>query len=433
MKHLKLSSAILIALALMTATQANANLLDKFGFKSKRPLVDQGKAKPTPSPKIESKVIMNDPAMNEAWGIKKSQANRAWEITQGNSDIVVAVIDTGIDVNHEDLKANLWNNPGELGFDNNGKDKRRNGIDDDGDGYIDNVHGWNFVSNNHDLSDNHGHGSHIAGIIGAEAGNGKGIAGISPKVSLMVLKYYDPKVPKTDNLKNTIAAIKFAVAKKVNIINYSGGGTDFSKEEYDAIVAAKEAGILVVAAAGNERSNSDEFKYYPADYGLPNIISVTAIDPKTEVLASSNYGVQTVDLAAPGQNILSTLPGNGYGFMTGTSQATAFVSGAAVLVMSKRPSFDYQDVKKYVLSTGDQKQSLTAKTKTSRQLNLYRAVTMLDKGVSVSGLTIANSAGMNQFASDPNVGGTAEREISNFGKTLMNKMGNRLGESNGSK
>jgi thermitase len=419
--------------ATLHSTTSTAQLLNFIGVKSGRPLVDDGKIKSSQSPKTESKVILNDPAINEAWGIKKSQAAKAWEVTQGSKEIVVAVIDTGIDIRHDDLKNNLWTNPGESGLDAKGRDKRTNGIDDDGDGFTDNVHGWNFVSNNHDLSDNHGHGSHIAGIIGAEAGNGKGIAGVAPKVSLMILKYYDPKVPKTDNLKNTIEAIKFATSKRVNIINYSGGGTDFSKEEFEAVKAAKEQGILFVAAAGNERSNSDEHKYYPADYGLENIISVTAIDPKTEVLASSNYGVQTVDLAAPGQNILSTLPNNAYGFMTGTSQATAFVSGAAVLIMAKRSSFDYQDVKKYILATGDQKQSLSNKTKTARYLNLFRAVTMLDTGVNVSGMTVANAVGINHFGSDPNVKTSPEREISNLGRAILQKVESRISQSEESK
>ena len=424
---------IALVAAFLNPAVSTAQLLDLLNAKSGRPLVDNGQIKSSQSPKTESRVILNDPAINEAWGIKKSQAAKAWEVTQGSKEIVVAVIDTGIDVRHEDLKNNLWKNPGEIGLDSKGRDKSTNGMDDDGDGFVDNVHGWNFVSNNHDLSDNHGHGSHIAGIIGAEAGNGRGIAGVAPKVSLMILKYFDPKVPKTDNLKNTIEAIKFATAKKVQIINYSGGGTDFSKEEFEAVKAAKEQGILFVAAAGNERSNSDEHKYYPADYGLENIISVTAIDPKTEVLASSNYGVQTVDLAAPGQNILSTLPNNAYGFMTGTSQATAFVSGAAVLILAKRTNFDYQDVKKYVLATGDQKQSLSTKTKTARYLNLYRAVTMLDTGVSVSGVSVANAAGVTPFVSDPGVKTSPEREISNLGRAILQKVEKRVSQAEDSK
>lgn len=334
----------------------------------------------------EPSALFNDPAIKQAWGLKKSDAARAWSITQGNKNTIIAVIDTGIDERHEDLKNNLWTNPGETGVDAKGRNKSSNGVDDDQNGFIDDAHGWNFVSGNNRLDDNHGHGTHIAGIIGAEAGNNKGISGISPNVSLMILKYFDPKVPNTDNLKNTIAAIRYAVKMGAHIINYSGGGTDYSQDEYEAIALADKKNVLFVAAAGNERSNSDQHHYYPADYGLKNIISVTAIDPTTEVLSSSNYGVLTVDIAAPGQNILSCLPNNSYGLMTGTSQATAFVTGAAALVMShKNQYFKASEIKKYILATGDSSSSLMAKTKTSRQLNLFKALTILGSETGFAG------------------------------------------------
>lgn len=380
----------------------------------------------------EPSALFNDPAISQAWGLKKSDAARAWSVTKGSRDIVVAVIDTGIDVKHEDLAGNLWKNPGETGADAKGRDKATNGIDDDGNGLVDDVYGWNFVSNNNKLDDNHGHGTHIAGIIGAEAGNSRGITGIAPEVSLMILKYYDPKVPGTDNLKNTVAAIRYAVKMGANIINYSGGGTEYSKDEYEAVAEAEKKGILFVAAAGNERSNSDQHHYYPADYKLRNIISVTAIDPSTQVLASSNYGVETVDLAAPGQNILSCLPGSAYGYMTGTSQATAFVSGAAALVMAHKQSFMAEDVKKYILATGDAQSQLASKTRTSRQLNLYKALTVLDQGVSSSGGVALNPQNL-KFTVDPNEGNSKAKiddgldvnakEMSHFGRSLIDAMG----------
>ena len=386
----------------------------------------------------EPSALFNDPAISQAWGLKKSDAARAWSVTKGSKDVIVAVVDTGIDEHHEDLVDNLWVNPGESGKDAQGRNKASNGIDDDGNGFIDDVHGWNFVSNNNKLDDNHGHGTHIAGIIGAEAGNGKGISGISPQVSLMVLKYYDPKVPNTDNLKNTVAAMKYAVKMGARIINYSGGGTEYSQEEHDAVQEAERKGILFVAAAGNERSNSDQHHYYPADYKLRNIISVTAIDPTTQVLNSSNYGVETVDIAAPGQNILSCLPGNSYGYMTGTSQATAFVSGAAALIMANKPAFSNEDVKKYILSTGDAQTQLAAKTRTSRQLNLYKALTILDQGVSASGVITVNVDSMKKLGSDPNEApaGRAANEVSAFGRSLIDAMGKssktRVGTKGGS-
>ena len=333
----------------------------------------------------EPSVMMNDPAIAQAWGIHNVNAQKAWNITKGSKSIVVAVIDTGCDIYHEDLQTNIWVNPGETGKDSKGRDKANNGIDDDGNGFIDDVHGWNFVSSNGDLTDNHGHGTHIAGIIGAEAGNGKGIAGISPDVSIMCLKYFDPKVNGTDNLRNTVNAIRYAKLMNAQIINYSGGGTEFSQDEHDAIEEARKAGILFVAAAGNERSNSDIHHYYPADYGLSNIISVTALDPNQMVLPSSNYGTTTVDIAAPGQNILSLLPNNAYGYMTGTSQATAFVTGAAVLVMARKGITDPEQVKRYIIATGDVEEKLMNKTQTYRKLNLYKAVVKEDQGVAAFG------------------------------------------------
>lgn len=376
----------------------------------------------------EPSALFNDPAIKQAWGLKKSDAARAWAVSQGTKDTIIAVIDTGIDENHEDLKNNLWVNQGESGKDSNGKNKASNGIDDDNNGFIDDIHGWNFVSNNNRLTDNHGHGTHIAGIIGAQAGNGKGISGISPNVSLMVLKYFDPKVPNTDNLKNTVAAIRYAVKMGAHIINYSGGGVEYSQDEFEAVQSAEKKGVLFVAAAGNERSNSDQNHYYPADYGLKNIISVTAIDPTTEVLASSNYGVVTVDIAAPGQNILSCLPNNSYGLMTGTSQATAFVSGAAALIMShKNEYFKAPEVKKYILSTGDTASTLIAKTKTSRQLNLFKSLTILGGETGFSGTAKAkvndkfNSDSSSSLADrDPNI-----KNVNNFaafGRQLLNNL-----------
>lgn len=355
----------------------------------------------------EPSALFNDPAISQAWGLKKTDAARAWSLTRGSRDIIVAVIDTGIDVNHEDIKNNLWKNPGEI---------PGNGIDDDKNGFIDDVYGWNFVSNNNKLDDNHGHGTHIACIIGAEAGNKKGIIGIAPEVSIMTLKYYDPKVSGSDNLKNTVKAIQYAVKMGANIINYSGGGTDFSQEEHDAVAEAEKKGVLFVAAAGNERSNSDKFHYYPADYGLKNIISVTAIDPGTEVLPSSNYGVTTVDIAAPGQNIISCLPGNQYGTMTGTSQATAFVTGAAVIFMAHKNSKNYDTAKKYILATGDADSSLTSKTRTSRKLNLFKALTILDNDTTTSGLVSAPTKSFNSETSEKSNVST----MSQFGKSLMN-------------
>ena len=335
---------------------------------------------PLDESKGEQKVILNDPSIQKNWGLMGTdgasdiKASRAWDITQGDRRIIVAVIDTGADVDHPDLSENIWHNPGESGKDANGHDKATNGIDDDNNGYIDDVAGWDFVNNRPDVVDNHGHGTHIAGIIGAVGGNGIGISGVCPKVSLMILKYFDPKSKGNDNLKNTVRAIRYAVDMGANVINYSGGGTDPNDDEFAAIKYAQDKGVLVVAAAGNEHSNSDVAHYYPADYNLSNIISVTAIDTFAKVLRSSNYGTKTVHIAAPGEGIYSTLPGGNYGLMTGTSQATAFVSGVAALILSHNKDFSADQVKKQIIATADELPGLRDKTVSGGKLNSYAAL-----------------------------------------------------------
>ncbi len=367
----------------------------------------------------KASVIMNDPAIHKMWGLEKANALDAWQLSQGSREIIVAIVDTGIDIQHPDLKNNLWVNPGESGLDKFGKDKATNGIDDDNNGFIDDVHGWNFVHNNNHIKDNHNHGTHIAGIVGAEGGNNYGITGIAPKVSLMVLKYYDPNSG-SNNLINTIKAFDYAVKMNAHVINYSGGGTEFSRPEFEAVKRAEQKGILFVAAAGNEYSNSDIKKYYPADYDLDNIISVTAIDPNLRVLSTSNYGVRTVDIAAPGENIYSTLPGGGFGNMTGTSQATAFVSGVAALLMAHNRDFDAKAVRKYILKTGDSLDWLKDKTRTSKKLNMYRTLTMLDQGVGASGVVANNTANPDaEFFAPASEEKKGSNSLHSFGENLL--------------
>ncbi|MGE5086672.1 MAG: S8 family peptidase [Bacillota bacterium] len=237
-----------------------------------------------------------------------------------NHDIVVAIIDTGVDVNHPLIRDNLWTNPNE----------KMNGKDNDGNGYAGDMHGWNFVSDNNDLTDNHGHGTHVAGIIRQRT--------LSSRVKFMILKYYDPQQPGKNNLLNTVRAIRYATKMKVDIINYSGGGEERSALEEKAIREAQQQGILFIAAAGNDGRNTDKQGYYPAGYKLDNIISVAALDSARHLIGSSNYGAKSVDIAAPGKNIYSSLPNNQYGLMTGTSQATAWVTGLAASLMLQNPS-----------------------------------------------------------------------------------------------
>ena len=368
-------------------------------------------------PSDKQSIIMNDPQIYKKWGLEKSNALDAWQLTTGSRDIVVAVVDTGVDPRHPDLTNNLWRNPGETGKDKKGRNKATNGVDDDRNGFIDDVHGWNFVHNNSYLVDNHGHGTHIAGIIGAEGGNNVGVVGVAPKVSLMILKYFDPNSP-GNNLVNTIKAFNYAIQMKAHIINYSGGGLEYSHPEFQAVKRAEKVGILFVSAAGNEHTNSDFNSYYPADYKLDNIISVTAIDPGLQVLSSSNYGVRTVDIAAPGENIYSTVPGGGIRRMTGTSQATAFVSGVAALLMAHNRDFDAKTVRQYIFRTGDRLEQLKSKTKTSRKLNVFRALSMLDQGVGVSGVMARNTSNpeSNEFNTPGDKKG--KTSLSHFGRSL---------------
>lgn len=268
-------------------------------------------------------------------------------------DIVVAIIDTGVDITHPDIKGHLWVNPVET----------KNNFDDDGNGYADDLHGWNFSSNNGDLSDGHGHGTHVAGIILQKAN--------SPRVKLMILKYYDTTNSGDDNLMSTVKAIRYATQMKVDVINYSGGGDLKNPLEEAAIRDAQKQGIVFVAAAGNDGRNTDRAGFFPAGYGLENIIAVAAMDPSSHTLLhSSNYGQFSVDIAAPGKNVFSTMPGGHYGFMTGTSQATAWVTGlVASLLLQNDRQWTPLSVKSTLMKNATKDQSLANKIRSESRIS----------------------------------------------------------------
>lgn len=294
--------------------------------------------------------------------------------------VTVAIIDTGCDADHPALRGKLWRNPGETGPDLKGRDRATNGVDDDGNGFVDDVSGWSFPDNNARFEDHHGHGTHIAGIIRS----------IAPDAKLLIVKYYDPRAPGSANLANLIQAVKYAVRMRADIINYSGGGFTASLEEKRAIMEAQKRGILVVAAAGNEASNSDVHPFYPADYKLSNILSVTAHDPRFRILSSSNYGVHSVDLAAPGLHVVSSIPHGQWAEMSGTSQATAAVSGAAALVLLQRPDWIGNPalVIEHLRVSARFEESLIGKTASAGALDLQRNLSLMDRGRSFSGLKI---------------------------------------------
>lgn len=253
-----------------------------------------------------------------------------------NENVVVAVIDTGIDTEHKDLKKSIWINAGETGTDKYGKNKSTNGIDDDGNGYADDIHGWNFVDNNNQVMDLEGHGTHIAGIINTQYSQKKHG---KTALQMMAIKYYSPKVSNQINIINTIKAIHYATQMKAQIVNYSAGGALPEFYELQAIQNARKLGIMMVVAAGNEQEDTDVVRYYPASYRLDNMISVAALQKDGGLTSFSNYGKNTVDIAAPGKLIYSTLPKNRYGFQSGTSQATAFVTGhLAAVIADKKPA-----------------------------------------------------------------------------------------------
>ncbi len=298
------------------------------------------------------------------WGLENKAGNitKAWSLTEGSRNIVVAVIDTGIDANHPDLKANLWKAPAQGGRPSSGT-----------------VYGWDFVTKTANPSDFHGHGTHIAGIIGAIANPKSGTAGVSQQVQIMPVRYYSESAPGSVNLANTIKALHYAIDNGARIINYSGGGPEYSEEEFQAMKLAEQKGILIVAAAGNDHHNSDieEFRYYPAAYqlkGLKNIITVASIDAQDKLLPSSNYGLKSVDVAAPGEGILSTIPGGKHAKMTGTSQATAFVSGLAALILSKTPSLSPVQVKELIIKNSTQVSHLHGKIASGGKIDAYRAL-----------------------------------------------------------
>ena len=314
------------------------------------------------------------------WHLKNTKTKKAWEISKGDKNIVVAIIDTGIDKHHPDLKDNLWVNQ-----------KEKNGLtgyDDDQNGFIDDIHGWNFADNSSNIRDYHGHGTHVAGIIGGKGNVCK--PGVSPQVSLMILKYYSPKASGSVNLRNTVRSIHYAIQNGAHIINFSGGGPKPNEEERKAIDLALEKNILFVTAGGNEKSNTEKNPYYPASYRLANILSVGASDPEDRHALFSNQG-KAIVAHAPGTKLYSTLPGKTCGFLTGTSQSTPLFTGGAVLVKAKKNLVKPSQIIQYLSKTSDFKWVLRNKSQTGGRANFYRALGSEHLNVSVTGDSVKYS------------------------------------------
>lgn len=281
--------------------------------------------------------------------------------------LVLALIDTGLDLQQKNLRRFLWTNPGESGLDSMGRDRSTNGVDDDGNGYVDDVHGWNWPQNTSQVQDHNGHGTHVAGLI---------VKGQSPKrLQLMILNYYQAKSPK--NLSHTVKAIEYATRMGARIINYSAGGFATSKEERKALYRARAQGLLLIAAAGNKGINTDRLPYYPASHPLDNILSVGALGPGSSALKLSNFGLKSVDVSAPGWRIQSHhLPG-GASRMTGTSQATALVSALASQLWIQRPDLrNYRALKEQILKTAWKENVLERKNGSQARIHNLRALRM---------------------------------------------------------
>jgi subtilisin family serine protease len=296
------------------------------------------------------------------WGLTQIQAPQAWDIATGNPFVVLAHTDTGIDYNHPDIQGNIWVNGGEI---------CGNGIDDDGNGYIDDCFGWNFTNNTGDPLDTVGHGSHTSGIMAAIGNNGIGIAGVNWNVQVMPLKICTSF---GCSVAAGVNAIDYAWQNGAWVINASWGGPGNSASLHNAIIRAGNAGVLVVVAAGNSNANIDTRPFYPAAWTDANIITVGATDSLDRRASFSNYGPNRVALGAPGVQILSLARGGGYAIGSGTSQATPFVTGAAGLIWGYNPNLSFWDVKTILLSTVDTPASLRGLWATSGRLNLFNAL-----------------------------------------------------------
>jgi len=325
-------------------------------------------------------VHADDEMFSRQWGLFNSGQNggsagadisamRAWAVTKGSDQVVVAVLDSGVDYTHPDLANNIWSRPPIITAYR----------DDDltPDGPVDDVHGFNFVEDNGDPMDDNGHGTHCAGIIGAEGGNGIGIAGVNWSVKIMPLKFMDAEG--TGTTKDAIEAINYVIDRKragvnVRIISASWGSTAKSRALEDVIRRAYEEGILFVAAAGNSSSDNDATPHYPSSYNLGNVISVAALNRRDELASFSNYGAKSVHIAAPGEEILSTWLKNGFEEKKGTSMATPFVAGVAALVLAQNPKISIDDLRALLLKSVDQIPSLKGKVSSGGRINAAKAV-----------------------------------------------------------
>ncbi|MBB1365810.1 S8 family serine peptidase [Pseudoalteromonas sp. SR44-5] len=336
-----------------------------------------------PDYRVSIATAPNDPDFSKLWGLHNEgqsggtadadiDALEAWSITTGGKDVVVGVIDTGVDHSHSDLTANMWINPNEIAGD---------GIDNDGNGYIDDVHGINAITNVGDPMDDQGHGTHVSGTIGAAGNNNNGVVGVNHEAAIVGCKFLDASG--SGSTSDAIKCIDYMVSLKnagvnVRVLNNSWGGGGFSQALADAITASEQADILFVAAAGNDAVDNDQNPHYPSNYEHESVLSVASTDRNDNMSDFSQWGLTSVDLAAPGSAILSTVPGNGYATYSGTSMATPHVAGVAALVLSLNPDLSTSELKQLLMDSGDDNAQLAGKTVSGKRLNANQALEQAD-------------------------------------------------------
>jgi subtilisin family serine protease len=322
----------------------------------------------------------NDPSYGSLWGLNNTGQSggtadadidgpEAWDVQVGTRATIVAVIDTGVDYNHPDLAANMWRNDDVAG----------DGLDNDANGFVDDVYGYDFANNDSNPMDDEGHGTHVAGTIGAVGNNGVGVTGVNWNTRIMALKFLDANG--SGATSNAVRALNYAIDNGANISNNSWGGGGTSSTLAAAINRARSFNHIFVVAAGNDGANNNTTAYWPGNYSLSydNVVTVASITRTGTLSSFSNYGATAVTLAAPGSSILSTTPNNTYSTYSGTSMATPHVAGALSLLRDQNPTWTYQQLVAKLKSSVDTSSALTGKVSTGGSLNVAR---MLDVGTS---------------------------------------------------
>ncbi len=304
----------------------------------------------------------NDPRAAQQYANQNASLLSAWGVATGSKSVQIAIIDTGVQYTHPDLAANMWSNPNEV----------VDGLDNDNNGFVDDVVGYDFVQRDNDPNDLNEHGTHCSGSAGAVGNNGVGIAGASWSASIMAVRVLDAQG--AGFLSDVASGVRYAVDNGAHVLSLSLGGSSSSQVLENALSYACSKGAFIAVAAGNESANNDVTPSFPANYNLPCLVSVAATDSSDELADFSNFGASKVHLAAPGVQILSTVPGSSYGFLSGTSMATPLVAGIGALVKSVKPELGGSDIKNILLQSVDNLPQLNGKLTTGGRVNAANAI-----------------------------------------------------------